>query len=257
MSLAALLRNVSQVALGQDHILILAQGEVWSCGSGFHGQLGLGNTNSSLRAAAIPELSKAKADICAVAAGERHSLALSLAGSVWAFGDNHVGQLGIEYGSLQAHPVLNASLGSARFVACGGNHSLVGLEDGFIVAFGCNEFGQLGIGQTDERRVCKPTRCSVGAGVERAAGGGHHSLFLDRDGGVYACGRGVSGQLGLGPEQRLESLWVPTRITHLDESCSSRRRGPIVDRAEQVSCGAHHSAVRTRFGFLYTFGSNL
>lgn len=248
------------MALGQDHILILAQGEVWSCGSNDHGQLGLGNEHSSSKVTAIPQLSRSRADVCAIAAGGRHSLALSTTGSVFGWGANDCGQLGlgVDHSNLHPFPVLNINLERARFVVCGGNHSLVGLEAGGTFAFGCNEFGQLGIGKNEEeRRVCKPTLCIIGSEVVAAAAGGHHSIFVDSDHAVWACGRGVSGQLGLGVENRVEAVWLPRRITALDDASCSNQRGSFRDIVEQVACGTHHSAVRTRFGNIYTFGSNL
>lgn len=84
---------VKTLALGGGHVLALTpDGDVWAWGDNEHGQLGDGE-DSLFRETPYPvELPRV---ISAVAAGRTHSLALAEDGSVYGWGDNEHGQLGL------------------------------------------------------------------------------------------------------------------------------------------------------------------
>src|SRR5712691_7105283 len=87
-----------------------------------------------------------------LAAGQTHSVALKSDGTVWAWGGNASGQLGIgaTYSSTHAAPVqskLNSTtfLSGMSIVAAGASHSLaVQTSDGSVFGWGLNSSGQLG-----------------------------------------------------------------------------------------------------------------
>ncbi len=95
-------RQVVGVAAAENHSLcVTSQGDVYSWGSNGFGQLGDHTTGSSpvtpCGSRSVPRrVESLKQHPCvAVAAGEKHSVALSRKGEVYVWGDNTSGQLGV------------------------------------------------------------------------------------------------------------------------------------------------------------------
>eukprot|EP00282_Hemiselmis_andersenii_P018123 CAMPEP_0114153368 /NCGR_PEP_ID=MMETSP0043_2-20121206/24313_1 /TAXON_ID=464988 /ORGANISM="Hemiselmis andersenii, Strain CCMP644" /LENGTH=123 /DNA_ID=CAMNT_0001248389 /DNA_START=88 /DNA_END=455 /DNA_ORIENTATION=- len=83
-------RQVRQLSCGYGHVLLVtSNGEALGCGENSHGQLGLGHCNVVLAPTKISKLS----DIFQVATGDRHTLALTISGTLFSFGCNDCGQL--------------------------------------------------------------------------------------------------------------------------------------------------------------------
>jgi alpha-tubulin suppressor-like RCC1 family protein len=91
--LSGLTSGVTAVAAGSFHSLAVKNGGVWAWGQNGVGQLGDGTTTGSLTPVQID--SADLTDITAVAAGYRSSYALSADGSLWVWGENYFGQLGL------------------------------------------------------------------------------------------------------------------------------------------------------------------
>jgi hypothetical protein len=100
----------------------------------------------------------------ALAAGDRHSLALKADDTLVAWGDNSYGQTNVQ-----------AGLGGVVALAAGDRHSLALKADGTVVAWGGNNAGQATV----------PAGLS---GVVAIAGGDLHGLALKADGTVVAWG---------------------------------------------------------------------
>ncbi|CAJ1327670.1 unnamed protein product [Effrenium voratum] len=146
-------RPVVRVCCGASHSLArTATGLLWAWGCNEHGQLGLGDLKPRFR----PEQVKAmRVSRCVdVAAGSRHTLAITEKGFLFAFGAGGSGQLG-SGGIAEAEPYPKVvetlkELGKCLQVACGHSHSLalVQNEDSLrenIFAWGLGSSGQLGI----------------------------------------------------------------------------------------------------------------
>ena len=76
------------LAGGWGYSLAMVKGQLWAWGRNDHGQLGLGFTEHPVK---VPS----SKNFVAIAAGHRHSLALSDDGTLWTWGFNGLGQLGI------------------------------------------------------------------------------------------------------------------------------------------------------------------
>jgi alpha-tubulin suppressor-like RCC1 family protein len=132
-----------------------------------------------------------------VEAGAKHSVALKTDGTLWTWGANESGQLGIGSTSGSATPV-RVGLESAWVeVRAGGNFTLARRADGTIWGWGTNQFGQLGLG-TNTGRALSPTLIGTNSDWTNISAGVSHSLGLRADGTLWAWGRGEFGQLGLG-----------------------------------------------------------
>lgn len=87
-------KNVRRVACGSRHMLALCgDSSVYSWGYGGEGQLGHGD----FQIQTMPLLVKAlhAEGVCDIACGDKHCLALTLGGDVYAWGDGSLGQLGL------------------------------------------------------------------------------------------------------------------------------------------------------------------
>ncbi|XP_068340725.1 ultraviolet-B receptor UVR8-like isoform X2 [Pyrus communis] len=140
--------------------------------------------------------------ITTVAAGGRHTLALSDAGALLTFGWGLYGQCGQGNTIDQLRPSYVKSLSETKVknIAAGLWHTLCVSVDGHVYAFGGNQFGQLGTG-ADEGETLPKILDSPGLGSKHtkvASCGARHSVILTEDGQLFSWGWNKYGQLGLG-----------------------------------------------------------
>jgi alpha-tubulin suppressor-like RCC1 family protein len=202
------LTGIYGVSAGGTHILaFINNGNVYAWGNNGDGQLG----NDSDKASSTPvQVIKASdstllSGVTAVSAGGSHSLALRNDGTVWAWGSNDEGNLGVTTSNNpQRTAVQVTSITSAVTkvaAAAGGGHSLALMDniDKTVMSWGRNTLGQLG---RTTATPATPGTVVKGTGdltnVTGIAAGMSHSLFLLGDGTVWACGYNRFGQLGVG-----------------------------------------------------------
>ena len=138
-----------------------------------------------------------------LSAGSSHSVALNVAGSLWAWGSNYYGQLGDGTNTDNRIP---KSIGSGFVaVAAGDYHTMALKTDGSLWAWGNNDYGQLGDATTVDSRSPK----QIDSGYTAVAAGKSHSLALRTDGSLWGWGANNHGQLGDGTVTERHS---PTRI---------------------------------------------
>ncbi len=144
-------KSVVAVAGGYAHSLALcSDGTVAAWGWNPSGQLGNNSTSQSL----VPVLVNTAGalngkTVVAIAAGDRHSLALCSDGTVAAWGVNSNGQLGNNTTTASLVPVNVTSSGvlatkTVVAIAAGASHTLVRCSDGTAATWGNNFSGQLG-----------------------------------------------------------------------------------------------------------------
>ncbi|WP_347598636.1 hypothetical protein [Acrocarpospora sp. B8E8] len=191
------LSDVVDVEAGSGYSLGLrADGSVWAWGVNDRGQLGQGSSgNPQPTPVAVLGLS----NIVDIDAGTAHALALKSDGTIWSWGDNYFGQLGIgSYGDFHPTPRRVPGMSAVTAAAAGEGHSLVLRSDGRIWAWGDNGAGQLG-DHTNTRRPL-PVLVPGPGGFTHVAAGASHSLALQWDGTVWSWGANWAGQLGTGDQ---------------------------------------------------------
>eukprot|EP00163_Fabomonas_tropica_P011463 TRINITY_DN2217_c0_g1_i4.p1 TRINITY_DN2217_c0_g1~~TRINITY_DN2217_c0_g1_i4.p1 ORF type:complete len:942 (+),score=137.88 TRINITY_DN2217_c0_g1_i4:429-3254(+) len=191
--------GVCQIAASRSHILLRTEsGAVWSWGFAGSGELGHGQGLSSVRIAKrLEALSHVK--IIYVTAGKHFSFAIDSQGTVYGFGRNNEGQLGIKPG-LYYSPVPIDSLTSFGItqIACAETFCYGLTKDGSLVYWGTDLNRSPSIEEPhlvfDDIKVRhqKPLRFAS------VACGSHHTLGVTSEGHVYAWGVNSQGQLGLG-----------------------------------------------------------
>jgi alpha-tubulin suppressor-like RCC1 family protein len=237
------LGNIVAIAAGYEHSLALDKlGNVYAWGDNYDGELGIGTSDGpdicqdytsacSLTPVQVPGLT----DIVAIAAGDYFSVALKSDGTVWAWGYNYYGELGLGTKDVNGNVVGPETCQSEdcsttprqvtgltkKIVAIAtgedSDHVLALAEDSTVFAWGYNYYGQLGRGTTTTTGCdCEPAPALVNGpdnsgtlpGValpdathpssERIGANDDSSYAVMADGTVYAWGYNDYGELGIG-----------------------------------------------------------
>ena len=131
-----------------------------------------------------------------IAGGLGDTLALRGNGSLWSWGRNQYGQLGLGDTKNRLTPNRVGTANDWAALACGQDWSLALKTDGSLWAWGDNRMGALGLGDIKNRHT--PTRVGTASDWAAVACGRGHSLALKTDGSLWAWGWNDSGQLGQG-----------------------------------------------------------
>jgi alpha-tubulin suppressor-like RCC1 family protein len=174
--------TITAIAGGSAHSLALTStGTVLAWGNNTYGQLGNGNTTNSSTPVVVSLASGTT--VTAIASGSMssgvHSLALTSAGQVLAWGLNNYGQLGNGTTTTFSATPVSVSLPSGTTVtaiAAGSFHSLALTSTGKLLAWGGNGFGQFGNGTTTGSNT--PVLVSTFPAGLAIACGGDHSLAI-------------------------------------------------------------------------------
>ena len=233
--------RVVAVSVGSDHSLALtADGAVWSCGSGYFGQLGHGDEQSQLLPKKVEAFTGRR--VVAVSAGDFHSLAVTADGAVWSWGSGGFGRLGHGDEQNRLLPKKVDALTGQRVVAvsAGGVHNLVITADGAVWSWGGGGGGPLGHGDEQNQLLPKKIEAFTGLRVVALSAGEGHSLAITADGAVWSWGGGEDGTLGHGDEQM---QLLPKKVEAFADQ-----------RVVAVSAGAIHSTALTADGAVFTWG---
>ena len=279
-------RRVVAVAAAENHSLcVTSDGMVWSWGNNQFGQLGDSGTSGSSsncpatsRSTPKPVEDLKQVPCSAVAAGERHSVALSQRGEVYVWGNNGAGQMGVarRTGNQKVQRVTSLwSSGSSQQpckVALAisaadqstlvltapvpgmvqvnsvywfghGNHvpMKVQFETGGNSNLSTTSFSSYGGGMTRSRRLINPVAIACAK---------YHNAAITSDGRVYTWGTsseslGRSGSGGTSPSHRV------TVSPQLVSGMLPENGGGF---AVAVSASEQHTAVVTNTGALFTWG---
>jgi alpha-tubulin suppressor-like RCC1 family protein/protocatechuate 3,4-dioxygenase beta subunit len=172
-------------------------GNVYSTGNNYLGNLGTGSTESqdcTPSRVALPSGVTATA----IDAGSQFALAVGSDGHLYAWGDNSQGQLGMGFttGGDQSTPVwVRIPDGAPTAIAAGNAHGLAVGSDGRLYGWGENAFGAVGDGSTLDRTAPVPVGLPDGV-TPTAIAANNQSLALGSDGRLYGWGYNYNGELG-------------------------------------------------------------
>jgi alpha-tubulin suppressor-like RCC1 family protein len=145
-------RPVTRCAAGARHsAAVTADGALFTWGEGTTGQLGYGRVTSAARPRRVEEVQgggRPLPPVADVAAGWGHTLALARDGSVWAWGFNAKGQLGMGDTQARHHPAQVLAADGSAFhavqVAAGRHHCAAITGMGRLYTWGASGGGRLG-----------------------------------------------------------------------------------------------------------------
>ncbi|ETE57289.1 Protein RCC2, partial [Ophiophagus hannah] len=222
-------RTVISGPCAAHSLFITMEGKLWSWGRNDKGQLGHGDTKRVDAPKPIEVLSSET--VVLAACGRNHTLALTENGSVFAFGENKMGQLGLgnQTDAIPSPTQIMYNGQPITKVACGAEFSMIMDCKGNLYSFGCPEYGQLGH-NSDGKFIARaqrieydcelvPRRVAIflektkdgqilpvpNIVVRDVACGANHTLILDSQKRVFSWGFGGYGRLGHA-EQRDEMV---------------------------------------------------
>lgn len=192
------LTNWLSVATGYGSgYAIKTDGTMWSWGyNGSYGKLGLGNTTYAFSS---PQQVGSLTTWTKVVGGQIHAFALKTDGTLWSWGGNNYGQLGLGNTTYYSSPKQIGALTNWASITGGKFCSLAVKTDGTLWAWGRNDFGQLGQGNITDRSSpvqigALTTWSLVSANLVEPQG----VAALKTDGTLWGWGDNSTGKLGLG-----------------------------------------------------------
>lgn len=152
-------KEPTALAAGDDHVLcITSDGGLYAWGMNDRGQLGDGTTESRVTPVEILRTGALTGKVFTkVWAGSTHSFALSADGTLFGWGSNDHGQLGLDTSpgailSPTEIPVGGAMAGKTiQKIAAGRDFTLIICTDGSVFGMGDNRYGSLATGDRNDR----------------------------------------------------------------------------------------------------------
>lgn len=222
-------------------------GKLLAWGLNWHGELGDGSGKDSSKpvAVALPAGVTAWPEIRELAAGGANVTALCADGSLLAWGQNDMGQLGLGFVSEKQltptrvnMPKIEGQQVKVRGIAASAYHTMAVSREGSVWSWGSNRFGQLGDGTLEDRAAPVPVKGLTG--VVAVTAGLKHSLALRCDGTVWAWGDNLYGALGDG--------------TNVDKVGPAQVKG--LPAVKAIASGWHHSLALAVDGSVWAWGCN-
>jgi len=235
--------KIKQIASGMFHSLALSDiGDLYVWGMGFEGQLGL---TSEYKIASSPRYLNFfyKVPVKFITCGHNYSLCITNDYRLWGWGENKLGQLGLDKAQIVEKPthinifdtpgnqegittaesymginnerLYTNKLLSPCYVSAGFAHTAVVTEEGYLATFGLNINGQLGLGNTTSTfspRLIE--KCDNGANlgkITKVCCSTNGTFIITNEGKLYTCGSGDIGHGEIGV-MKLPRLVSETRI---------------------------------------------
>jgi len=264
--------------------------ELWVWGANFVGQLGTNDTtDTTTPVTTFAGGTNWKSVIC----GGSHTAAIKTDGSLWTWGANSNGQLGVNDTTNRTTPVTTFAGGNTwKSVAAGSNNTVAIKTDGSLWVWGRNIFTQLGVNDTTNRST-PVTTFAGGNNWKSVSAGTQITGAIKTDGSLWVWGRNSFAQLGVNDTTNRStpvttfaggtnwksvscvdastaaiktdgSLWVWGRNSYgtLGTNDTNNRSTPVTTFAggntwKEVSCGYNPTAAVKTDGSLWTWGGNI
>ena len=234
-----------RIAAGDKHTCAIAVDDtIWCWGDNTYSQLGssLFADEFSLvpvQTTALPGTRIAKR----IVVGANHTCVLATDGTVWCWGYNGYGSIGVADGN-QSDPVQVTLGATATMIAAGGFTTCAVLSDNSVKCWGRNNKGQLGNGTSGTAAVNSPVYASLVPAsftVAHMEIGATHTCAVSGVGATWCWGEFTNGRLG---------------TTGLSNAVTPSATASLGSTASEVAAGGAHTCALLSTGSVTCFGNN-
>ena len=233
------------ISVGAYSLLaIKTDNTLWATGLNWDGQLGVGDTTDRNT---MTQVTGTGWDKVSTATGYgNHTLAVKTNGTLWAWGSNGYGELGIgSSGSDQLTPVQVGSDTNWTVINAGYDRSFAIKTNGTLWSWGSNGSAALGQGDPDTLAVyTSPTQVGTDTNWTKVSSAWPFTFALKSNGTLWVTGQNISYGLGVGST---DTFLIYDSFTQM---------GSDTDWAD-ISCGYEQCVARKTNGTVYTWGYNL
>ena len=190
----------------------------------------------------FPKMISSLKNIKAVCCADSQTVCLDIEGSVFTFGLNDSGQLGVgkdKYTFYWTYEPQKLDLPPIKQISCGEKFVFCLSELGELYSFGNNSYGQLGLG--NYTRSTSPQKLESFGDIELVECGYDFTLCKNIHNEIFVWGSNEYGQLGA-----VNTRYQPTPFKIMNVPHN------IVD----IKCGNYHSLVLFSTQEVYSFGDN-
>ena len=191
--------NWKQLSIAGYHAAaIKTDGTLWSWGWNFYGQLGINIVSAAGKGNSVPvQILGGGTNWKQVSAGPGlgHTAAIKTGGTLWLWGLNSYGALGLNDTTNRSSPTQVTGGGTNwKTVNAGYARTAAIKTDGTLWLWGLNSFGQLGINST--ANTSTPVQVTGGGtNWKQVSCGYHHTIAIKTDGTLWTWGGNNYGQL--------------------------------------------------------------
>lgn len=211
---------------GENSVAVRSDGTIWATGRGSEGALGQGNTTSLSYWVQVGTDTN-WASIATSTNTQTQVLALKTNGTMWGWGFNTSGQLGLGDVTNRSSPVQIGTDTNWVQISSSAISSAAIKSNGTLWTWGGNASGELGLGDTTNRS--SPTQVGSLTNWKQICVARVNMYAIKTDGTLWAWGDNGSGQLGTSnltsrssPVQvgaATDWLWLPKRASGLFIHC--------------------------------------
>lgn len=217
-------------ASGENHFVMIKEGEVYSQGDNTYGQLGTGDNEFYSELKKV-EFNFNNEKVIKVSTREDTTFAVTENHILYGWGKNDKYQIGDGTNTDRNIPV--QIMTDVADISAGESHAVALKTNGDVYGWGDNTYGQLGISISYQTLPVK-----IYSGVNSIATGNNHSFVINENSALFATGYNANGQLGIPAKTSQKGF------TH------------VMDNVIKAAGGIAHTVILDFDGNVYTCGSN-
>lgn len=258
VNLPGKVKEVKQNAFSSSTYVLLEDGTLYTCGSNYYGQLGLGSDEKKVSILTKVNLPGKIKELMLLDTSYGSLYAILEDGSLYSWGDNYYnGQLGVGSENDYVNTPTKVNLpGKIKELIIYGLSIYAMLEDGSLYAWGYNGIGLLGVG-SENVTVNTPNKVNLPGTIKELTTNvnsvyailGNSVYAILEDNSLYAWGYNKNGELGVGKDDN--KIYTPEQVTGIDG---------VIKYINLVQNSSNSDAVVVHFltedGLLYGTGLN-
>ena len=197
-----------------------------------------------------------------VDSGNGFTVSLKADGTVWSWGTNTYGQLGLGNTTSYNEPQKIELTDIIKDVAVGTNHALALTESGKVYAWGLGNYGQLGQGNGYNQLspvVVYNTEGNILEDIVKIEAGDEVSFAINSKGEVYAWGKNYSSRAQrLNTKENVIDVTSKYILTGDGEvwDIAGENKLVIVGKISEIDEGTAHTVLLAENGLAYAVGDN-